>query len=147
MYKRQAQESAGGYVGTMQPGNVASVLGKTDILSGLLTSDNLASLLQTFIPMIYNSETTCIPCGGAVRAQSASDNVRARGLAGGYVGYNLGGRIEGKKSDISGSKECSVYRSRSVYGYEYAGGFSGRMECATAVSYTHLITKASHVIL
>ena len=125
-----AQESAGGYVGTMQPGNVASVLGKTDILSGLLTSDNLASLLQTFIPMIYNSETTCIPCGGAVRAQSASDNVRARGLAGGYVGYNLGGRIEGKKSDISGSKDCSVYRLRSVYGYEYAGGFSGRMECA-----------------
>ncbi|MFR7589924.1 MAG: Cna B-type domain-containing protein [Longibaculum sp.] len=125
-----AQESAGGYVGTMQPGNVASVLGKTDILSGLLTSDNLASLLQTFIPMIYNSETTCIPCGGAVRAQSVSDNVRARGLAGGYVGYNLGGRIEGKKSDISGSKDCSVYRLRSVYGYEYAGGFSGRMECA-----------------
>lgn len=31
------------------------------------------------------------------------------------------------------SKECAVYRLRAVYGYEYAGGFSGRTDCANTV--------------
>ena len=45
--------------------------------------------------MIYNSETTSVPCGGAVRADAASDGIRERGLAGGYVGHNLTVKIEG----------------------------------------------------
>lgn len=81
----------------MQPGNVASVVGNADVLGGLLNVEgNLLSVLQSFIPMIYNSETTSVPCGGAVRADAASDATRERGLAGGYVGHNIGGRIEGK---------------------------------------------------
>ena len=131
------RETAGGYAGTLQPGNVTSLIGKTEVLGGLLTSDtNLASVLQTFIPMVYNSETTCVPCGGSVRADAPADATRARGLAGGYVGYNLGGRIEGqstrswKGAQPNVLRENAVYRLRNVYGYEFAGGYSGRTECA-----------------
>ena len=45
-------ESAGGYAGTLEPGNVASVLGEADILDGLVSADNLLSALQTFVPFI-----------------------------------------------------------------------------------------------
>lgn len=95
-------------------------------------------MLQSFIPMIYNSQTTCIPCGGAVRADAIS-NETLKGCAGGYVGYNLGGRIEGNSTRKwngkipTVQKECAVYRLRAVYGYEYAGGFSGRTDCANTV--------------
>lgn len=131
------QETAGGYAGTIQPGNVANVIGKMEILGGILTSStNLLSVLQSFIPMIYNSETTAVPCGGTIRANAVSDTKRPRGLAGGYVGYNLGGRIEGNSSRLWNNIEPTVkrtnavYRLRSVYGYEFAGGFSGRTESA-----------------
>ena len=131
------QESAGGYVGRMQPGNVASVVGNADVLGGLLNVEgNLLSVLQSFIPMIYNSETTSVPCGGAVRADAASDATRERGLAGGYVGHNIGGRIEGKSEREWNNepptvlKENAAVRIRNVYGYEFAGGFSGRTENA-----------------
>ena len=131
------QESAGGYVGRMQPGNVASVVGNAKVLGGLLNVEgNLLSVLQSFIPMIYNSETTSVPCGGAVRADAASDATRERGLAGGYVGHNIGGRIEGKSEREWNNetptvlKENAAVRIRNVYGYEFAGGFSGRTENA-----------------
>ena len=131
------QETAGGYVGRMQPGNVASVIGNADILGGLLEVEgNLLSILQSFIPMIYNSETTSVPCGGAVRANAASDETRERGLAGGYVGHNIGGRIEGmserewNKKKPTVLKENAAVRIRNVYGYEFTGGFSGRTENA-----------------
>lgn len=131
------QETAGGYVGRMQPGNVASVIGNADILGGLLNVEgNLLSILQSFIPMIYNSETTSVPCGGAVRADAASDETRERGLAGGYVGHNIGGRIEGMSEREWNNetptvlKENAAVRIRNVYGYEFAGGFSGRTENA-----------------
>lgn len=132
------QETAGGYAGNIQPGSVADVLGKTEILKGLISVDSLTSVLQSFIPMIYNSQTTCIPCGGAVRADAIS-NESLKGCAGGYVGYNLGGRIEGNSTRKwngkipTVQKECAVYRLRAVYGYEYAGGFSGRTDCANTV--------------
>ncbi len=137
------QETAGGYVGNMEPGDVAKVLGATDILDGLLTvSNSLLSLAQTFVPTIRNSYTTCVPCGGVVRANAPSTNLLQKGMAGGYVGCNSGGQIWGNSSDkwkeeatYSGEKaECAVKRLRSVYGYEYAGGFSGRMECASTAS-------------
>lgn len=131
------KETAGGYVGAFEPGNVASVLGNDlNVLGGLLSSDNLLDVLQSFIPMIYNSETTSVPCGGAVRADGKASDGIARGLAGGYVGHNLGGRIEGNSSrEWKGTKptllkENAVYRLRNVYGYEFSGGFSGRSECA-----------------
>ena len=123
------REAAGGYAGLMEPGNVASVLEDASILDGLLNvTDSLANLVQSFIPIIKDSETTSVPCGGAVRADGLTDTLCVRGLAGGYVGYNHGGRILGNAAE--GGKECAAVRIRSVYGGEFAGGFTGLMETA-----------------
>lgn len=152
------QIAADGYAGEIEPGSVAEVLGEATtgeggILDGLLEVDNLASLAQAFVPTIRNSQTTCVPCGGAVRAQAlsteagdgdaASTLTMQRGMAGGYVGHNVGGQIwgnnnapwkneseDGKKtSPYNGpQREAAAIRIRSVYGAEYAGGFTGLME-------------------
>ncbi len=131
------RESAGGYVGTMEPGSAADVVDGLSALGGLIKADNLLGVLQAFVPVIKNSETTSIPCGGAVRAQAESDDGIYRGLAGGYAGYNYGGQIWGKNTDkwkgaaYTGIvRECAAYRIRSVYGTEYAGGYTGLMRCA-----------------
>lgn len=126
------QEMAGGYAGKLEPGNVAAVLGeKTDILNEIVNlKDSLASLVNVFVPVIKNSETTSVPCGGTVRAEGTTDTDCTRGFAGGYVGYNQGGTIKGLEKDASGSKECAVIRLRTVYGTEAAGGFTGFMETA-----------------
>ena len=124
------REAAGGYAGIMEPGNVASVLEDASILDGLLNvTDSLANLVQSFIPIIEDSQTTSVPCGGAVRAEGLTDTQCVRGLAGGYVGYNHGGRILGNAA-AEGGKECAAVRIRSVYGGEFAGGFTGLMETA-----------------
>jgi len=131
------RESAGGYVGTMEPGSAADVVDELSALGGLIKADNLLGVLQAFVPVIKNSETTCVPCGGAVRAQAESDDGIYRGLAGGYAGYNYGGQIWGNNTDnwkgaaYTGTvRECAAYRIRSVYGTEYAGGYTGLMRCA-----------------
>lgn len=131
------RESAGGYVGTMEPGSAADVVEGLSALGGLIKADNLLGVLQAFVPVIKNSETTCVPCGGAVRAQAESDDSIYRGLAGGYAGYNYGGQIWGNNTDnwkgtaYTGTvRECAAYRIRSVYGTEYAGGYTGLMRCA-----------------
>lgn len=131
------RESAGGYVGTMEPGSAADVVNGLSALGRLIKADNLLGVLQAFVPVIKNSETTSIPCGGAVRAQAESDDGIYRGLAGGYAGYNYGGQIWGnntdnwKGSEYTGTvRECAAYRIRSVYGTEYAGGYTGLMRCA-----------------
>ena len=133
------QITAGGYVGDLQPGSVANVLGETSILEGLVkTKETLASLAQDFVPTIRNSSTTCIPCGGAVRADSISTTTTQRGMAGGYAGHNEGGHIWGnnntkkwKGQDYTGPiSTCKAVRIRSVYGKEIAGGFTGLMESA-----------------
>lgn len=136
--------SAGGYAGTIAPGDVANVLNdNTSILQGLIgTSGALASLLQDFVPTVRNSKTTCVPCGGAVRAQAASDEFVQRGMAGGYVGHNEGGHIWGmnnapwkKENDTSNhykgtTRSAVAERIRSVYGAEIAGGYTGLLEPA-----------------
>lgn len=136
------QLTAGGYVGDLQPGNVANVLGNASILKGLVdVKSALASVAEDFVPTIRNSSTTCIPCGGAVRAQASSTTQVQRGLAGGYVGHNEGGHIWGnntkkwKGQDYSGpTSTCKAVRIRSVYGEEIAGGFTGLMESADTSS-------------
>ncbi len=136
------QITAGGYVGDLQPGNVANVLGDTGILDGLVNvSDTLASLAEDFVPTIRNSSTTCIPCGGAVRADADSTTQVQRGMAGGYAGHNEGGHIWGnntkkwKGKDYTGpTGTCKAVRIRSVYGEEIAGGFTGLMESADTAS-------------
>lgn len=142
------QVAAGGYAGSIAPGDVASVLAdNTSILKGLIgTNGTLASLVQDFVPTIRNSETTCVPCGGAVRAQAASDKIALRGMAGGYVGHNEGGHIWGNnnaswKKENDGSNHytgtqrvAAAERIRSVYGAEFAGGFTGLLEPADTAS-------------
>lgn len=136
------QITAGGYVGDLEPGNVANVLGDTGILSGLVdVSDTLASLAEDFVPTIRNSSTTCIPCGGAVRADADSTTQVQRGMAGGYAGHNEGGHIWGnntkkwKGEEYTGPTSiCKAVRIRSVYGEEIAGGFTGLMESADTAS-------------
>ena len=148
------QETAGGYVGNMEPGNVANLMEDTSLLSGLVDIDSgLASLAEDFVPTIRNSTTSCVPCGGAVRAQAVSDSGHQRGCAGGFCGHNEGGHIWGLNTDtwkdqndgivlghdfghntegnyIGEQHICTAWRIRSVYGYEYAGGFTGFMETA-----------------
>lgn len=136
------QLTAGGYVGDLQPGNIANVLDDASILGGLVkTDDVLASVAEDFVPTIRNSSTTCIPCGGAVRAQAFSTTQVQRGMAGGYVGHNEGGHIWGnntkkwKGKDYTGPiSTCKAVRIRSVYGEEIAGGFTGLMESADTAS-------------
>lgn len=138
--------AAGGYVGEMQPGDVAKLLDNASILSKLVNVDTaLASVLQSFVPSIRNSSTNCVPCGGAVRANAASDTTVQRSMAGGFVGHNMGGTIHGfdtslwkkeyDKDDTSKAYNgpmslCKAERIRSVYGHEYAGGYTGLMEPA-----------------
>ena len=146
------QETAGGYAGNIEPGNVANLMEDTNLLNGLVNADSsLASLVEDFVPTIRNSTTSCVPCGGAVRAQAASDAGHQRGCAGGFCGHNEGGHIWGlntdtwkdqndgivaghdfgHNTDYTGEQHiCTAWRIRSVYGYEYAGGFTGYMESA-----------------
>lgn len=132
------QLTAGGYVGDLQPGNIANVLDDASILGGLVKADSvLASVAEDFVPTIRNSSTTCIPCGGAVRAQASSTTQVQRGMAGGYVGHNEGGHIWGNNTKKWKGKDytrptstCKAVRIRSVYGEEIAGGFTGLMESA-----------------
>lgn len=136
------QLTAGGYVGDLQPGNIANVLDDATILGGLVNAQSaLASVAEDFVPTIRNSSTTCVPCGGAVRAQASSTTQVQRGMAGGYVGHNEGGHIWGnntkkwKGKDYTGPTSiCKAVRIRSVYGEEIAGGFTGLMESADTAS-------------
>lgn len=135
--------AAGGYVGEMQPGDVAKLLDNASILNELVNVDEvLASVLQSFVPSIRNSSTNCVPCGGAVRANAESDETVQRGMAGGYVGHNMGGTIHGFDTSLWFAEDgtskayngpmslCKAERIRTVYGHEYAGGYTGLMEPA-----------------
>ena len=136
------QLTAGGYVGDLQPGDIAKVLDDASILKGLVNIDSvLASVAEDFVPTIRNSSTTCVPCGGAVRAQASSTTQVQRGMAGGYVGHNEGGHIWGNNTKKWKGEEytgpisiCKAVRIRSVYGEEIAGGFTGLMESADTAS-------------
>lgn len=136
------QITAGGYVGGMEPGSVARILSESSVLDKILdVKESLATLVQDFVPTIRNSSTTCIPCGGAVRADASSTTTTQRGMAGGYAGHNEGGHIWGnntnpwKGQNYTGpTSTCKAVRIRSVYGEEIAGGYTGLMEAADTVS-------------
>ena len=89
-------------------------MGGDGLLNGLLDINGLLSLVNAFVPSVRNSVTTSIPCGGVVRAQSVSGEATIddasgesgkktvstqRGMAGGFVGHNEGGQIEGNNRD------------------------------------------------
>ena len=136
--------SAGGYAGTVQPGDMVSLLeGQTNILK-IVNASGLLSALKTFIPRIYNSSTAAVPCGGYIEATGTSVDEQLKGMAGGYVGYNQGGRIWGNvKTDpadvseqpavLNDQKTATTHRVREVVGVEFAGGFTGLMKSANLV--------------
>lgn len=136
--------SAGGYAGTVQPGDMVSLLeGQTNILK-IVDASGLLSALKTFIPRIYNSSTAAVPCGGYIEATGTSVDEQLKGMAGGYVGYNQGGRIWGNvKTDpadvseqpavLNDQKTATTHRVREVVGVEFAGGFTGLMKSANLV--------------
>ena len=137
----EAVDSAGGFAGTIQPGDVANIVQSTSLLEGLVEASNFLSVAQTLIPRLYNCSTAAVPCGGYVRATGKSDAMKLRGMAGGYVGYNVGGRIWGNvqtdpadksstPTNLADTKLAETKRVREVYGLEYAGGFTGRMVAA-----------------
>ena len=141
--------AAGGYVGEMISGSVSNVVENASLLTSVLATTSLgslASLVSDFVPTIRNSETTCIPCGGAVRAEKASDPANLRGMAGGYVGHSVGGQIWGSSNAVwktqdpysppagRENRECRAIRIRSVYGAEYAGGYCGLVEAGSQAS-------------
>lgn len=136
------QITAGGYVGGMEPGSVARILSESSVLDKILdVKESLATLVQDFVPTIRNSSTTCIPCGGAVRADASSTTTTQKGMAGGYAGHNEGGHIWGnntntwKGQNYTGpTSTCKAVRIRSVYGEEIAGGYTGLMESADTAS-------------
>lgn len=136
--------SAGGYAGTVQPGDMVSLLeGQANILE-IVDASGLLSALKTFIPRIYNSSTAAVPCGGYIEATGTSVDEQLKGMAGGYVGYNQGGRIWGNvKTDpadvskqpavLKDQKTATTHRVREVVGVEFAGGFTGLMKSANLV--------------
>lgn len=144
------RESAGGYAGTMEPGDVAGVLGEGNAASifktlGLAQIDSLVSLVQDFVPTVHNSYTECVPCGGAVRAEAESSRSTQRGAAGGYVGVLDGGHIWGndgrawKDASIGATYDgdkhpAAARRIRSVFGTEFAGGYVGLMKPSDTAS-------------
>lgn len=120
------RETAGGHTGRAEPGNTAAVIESASVIDKVANiSENIASVLNTFIPQVIDSETTAVPCGGIVRAEGLTDTMYKRGYAGGYIGHNEGARIKGE------NKEAATIRIRSVYGGESAGGFSGVTESAS----------------
>ncbi len=131
------QTTAGGYVGEFKPGSAAEILGGAKVLGGVAEiQGSLLTALEDFVPTIRNSETTCVPCGGAVRAQAVGI-----GRAGGYCGHNEGGHIWGNDRDdwkakpyAGPTRECAAIRILSVYGAEYAGGFTGFLQSADTAS-------------
>lgn len=130
--------AAGGYVGELEPGDVAHLLDDASILDGLvLDADGLLSAVRAFVPTVRNSYTEAVPCGGIVRAQGESDETTLRGMAGGYVGHNEGGSIWGNNTDgwkgnayDGETHTAEARRIRAVTGAEFAGGFDGLMEAA-----------------
>ena len=50
------RESAGGYVGTMEPGSAADVVKGLKVLGGLIKADNLLGVLQSFVPVIKTAK-------------------------------------------------------------------------------------------
>src|SRR5699024_3153582 len=88
-----------------------------------------------------------------VWAQVSGEQAQETGMAGGYVGHNEGGQIRGLDTEYwnpvtveggeIGSDDpaesqtytgptslCQAVRIRTVYGTEYAGGYTGFMETA-----------------
>lgn len=90
-----AYKSAGGFAGEMKTGGVAEV-GKVELIG--LDIANSISAVQTFVPIIRNSDITGFQSGMTVKAtgipvKDSTLKIEKVGYAGGYVGHMVGGQM------------------------------------------------------
>ena len=140
-----AYTSAGGFAGEMKTGGAREV-GKVSLIGLPITGS--ISAVQTFVPVIRNSDITGFQSGMTVKAtgipkKASSLNIEKVGYAGGYVGHMLGGQIWGNWSKVStfsatdavpnpNNKRCFVANLRKVEGTKAVGGFAGQIDPASA---------------
>ena len=133
---------AGGFVGCMDIGSAASVGDGLGVLESSIQLTNILDALSVVVTTIEHSDVSGGPGGYSILA-NANDSTGALGLAGGYVGHNMGGSIWGLNTDPwktatepypGPTSVCKADRIRSVYGAEYAGGYTGFMEAADTAS-------------
>lgn len=142
-----AYTSAGGFAGEMKTGGVAEV-GKVSLIGLDITGS--ISAVQTFVPVIRNSDITGFQSGMTVKAtgipvKDSTLKIEKVGYAGGYVGHMLGGQIWGNWSEAStygatdavpdpNNKRCFVANLRKVEGTKTIGGFAGQIDPASAAA-------------
>ncbi len=142
-----AYKSAGGFAGEMTTGGVAEV-GKVSLIGLPIT--NAVSAVQTFVPVIRNSDITGFQSGMTVKAtgipeKDSSLKIEKVGYAGGYVGHMIGGQIWGNWSAGStysatdavpdpNNTRCFAANVRKVEGTKAVGGFAGQIDPASAAA-------------
>ncbi|MFQ7420317.1 MAG: hypothetical protein ACLRNZ_10845 [Blautia massiliensis (ex Durand et al. 2017)] len=113
-----AYKSAGGFAGEMKTGGVAEV-GKVELIG--LDIANSISAVQTFVPVIRNSDITGFQSGMTVKAtgipvKDSTMKIEKVGYAGGYVGHMVGGQIWGNwsESEYVPNYEADAVHSRII---------------------------------
>lgn len=149
-----AYKSAGGFVGEMITGGVAKV-GNVSLVGDNLNVLGSINAVETFIPVIRNSDVTGFQSGLNVRSTGApkqGQKVEKVGYAGGYVGHSMGGQIWGSwkteanpdepspahitdaVEDLKNQNRCFVDNLRQVNGTASVGGFAGLVEPGSAAA-------------
>lgn len=146
--KVKGESHAGGFAGEMKTGGVAEV-GKVELIG--LDIANSISAVQTFVPIIRNSDITGFQSGMTVKAtgipvKDSTLKIEKVGYAGGYVGHMVGGQIWGNWSEKANTysatdavpdpnnKRCFVANLRKVEGTKAIGGFAGQIDPASAAN-------------
>ena len=132
-----AFRSAGGFAGEMETGSVANV-GNIEIV-GLKVTGNLP-IVKSFVPVVYASRVDGYQSGMTIKTTSDTEN-SAIGNAGGFVGVAYGAQLWReipKDEDLDfvrvTEQAAEVQNLKYVYGSQYAGGFAGRIDSASAAN-------------
>lgn len=141
-----ALRAAGGFAGSMETTDAAS-LGSVDLLNLVsLNLDSLVSALDVLVPVVKSSSVTGYRKGMTVTA-TGTDTVLEQGFAGGYVGYASGAQIWGDVTFADAGKDgdrwttgathegavatgCNVENLRKVSGANCIGGYAGIVTAA-----------------
>ena len=131
----------------MITGGVAEV-GKVSLLGLDITGS--ISAVQTFVPVIRNSDITGFQSGMTVKVtgipvKSSTLKIEKVGYAGGYVGYMIGGQIWGNWQPVAtysatdavpdpNNHRCFAANLRKVEGTKAVGGFAGQIDPASAAA-------------
>ena len=115
-----------------------------------LNITNSIGAVQTFVPVIRNSDITGFQSGMTVKAsgipvKSSTLKIEKVGYAGGYVGHMVGGQVWGNWQTVANYSEtdavpdpnnhrCFVDNLRKVEGTKAVGGFAGQIDPASAAS-------------